>query len=266
MRHLGRAVGRSVFGSDPEGYEAARPDYPAGIIDTLSRRAGTLHALSGFEIGPGTGIATRALLDRGVASLVGYEPDRVLAARLVERIDDPRLRVCASSFEGNRALGATFDIGVAATAFHWLDPQTAYPEVRRLLRPGGQWGMWWNIYRTNDGLHPFWERLRDDLKDVAHGPQEDVQGHYALHRDARLGDLARAGFTDAEPVLIRRDMRWSGQQIRALYATFSFVRALEPEARQRLLDRIQALAEREFGDDVPNPILTAGYFATSPGA
>lgn len=266
MRRLGRTVGRTVFGMDADGYDMARPDYPVGIFDQFSRRADTLHALSGFEIGPGTGLATRALLARGVASIVGYEPDKVLAARVVERLNDRRLTVCASSFEGNRAATATFDFGVAATSFHWLAPETAYPEVRRLLKPGGQWGMWWNVYRTNSDLHPFWQMLRQDVAGMAHGPQENEHGHFALDERARLADLANAGFTACEPVRFQRAMSWTGTELRALYDSFSFVRSLDAAVRERLLDRIQAIAEREFGNDVPNPILTVGYFATSPGA
>jgi SAM-dependent methyltransferase len=266
VKRLGRTVGRTVFGMDADGYDMARPDYPAGIFDQLSRRAGTLHALSGFEIGPGTGIATRALLARGVAALVGYEPDKALAARVVERIDDPRLRICTSSFEGNRAQTASFDFGVAATSFHWLAADIAYPEVRRLLKPGGQWGMWWNVYRTNSDLHPFWQSLRREVADMAQGPQENEQGHFALDRDARLADLRHAGFSDCEPIHIQRAMNWTGGQLRALYGSFSFVRALDAPARERLLDRIQDIARTEFGDDVPNPILTVGYFAASPGS
>lgn len=265
MRRLGRAVGRSVFGTDADGYDAARPGYPAQVFDTLSRRCGTLHALRLFEVGPGTGLATREILARGPASLTGYEPDHKLAARLVEHMDDMRLKLCTSAFEGNRAGTASYDAGLAATSFHWLDPHTAFPEVRRLLKPGGQWAMWWNVYRTDSDIHPLCQALRADFTGMAQGPQEDVRGHYALDAEARIADLTRAGFTDCEPLLVRRDLNWTGAEMRALYATFSFVRSLDEPQRARLLDRIQMIAEREFGDDVPNPILTAGYFATSSG-
>ena len=73
-------LGRSAYGGDPEGYHAARRDYPARLFDLLGARCAIGPATRAFEIGPGTGKATRPMLDLGLGSLVGVEPD----ARLVD--------------------------------------------------------------------------------------------------------------------------------------------------------------------------------------
>jgi SAM-dependent methyltransferase len=51
------------FDSVAAEYDAARPSYPAGVFDVL----GDLQGLVALDVGAGTGIATRQLLERGAA-------------------------------------------------------------------------------------------------------------------------------------------------------------------------------------------------------
>ncbi len=56
-------LGRTAFGGDPEGYHAARRDYPARLFELIGARCAIGPATRAFEIGPGTGKATQAMLD-----------------------------------------------------------------------------------------------------------------------------------------------------------------------------------------------------------
>ncbi|EQD38338.1 Methyltransferase type 11, partial [mine drainage metagenome] len=38
----------------------------------------------------------------------------------------------------------SFDLGVAATSFHWLPERRGLRKVARALRPGGWWAAWGN--------------------------------------------------------------------------------------------------------------------------
>ncbi len=71
---IARLAGRRVFGLDPAGYHSARPDYPGWVYQTLRSRRGLTRGAAAFEIGAGTGIATRHLLDLGAEPLVAVEP------------------------------------------------------------------------------------------------------------------------------------------------------------------------------------------------
>ncbi|MBS1606202.1 MAG: hypothetical protein JST42_26325 [Bacteroidetes bacterium] len=91
--------GREAFGADPAGYHAVRPGYPEWVFEVLRERCGCGRGMSAFEVGAGTGIATRRLLDMGVDRLVAVEPDQRLAGFLRERNPDGALEVVVSSFE-----------------------------------------------------------------------------------------------------------------------------------------------------------------------
>jgi phospholipid N-methyltransferase len=86
MSHIPLTEGRRSFGDDPIAYATARPEYPEAcyrhLVDRCGLRAGTV----AFEVGAGTGLATRRLLELGVASLLAIEPDPRLAAFLRETI------------------------------------------------------------------------------------------------------------------------------------------------------------------------------------
>jgi SAM-dependent methyltransferase len=112
--------GRRAFGGDSAGYHAARPAYPDWVFAILCERCALAPDAVTFEIGAGTGTATRRLLDLGANPLVAVEPDRRLAAFLRKTIRDEALTVILSPFEDAMLPEASFDLGVSATAFHWL--------------------------------------------------------------------------------------------------------------------------------------------------
>jgi len=150
-----RSFGRQAFGSDPAGYDAARPAYPEWVFDFLRERCGLVADAATFEIGAGTGTATRRVLARGANPMVAIEPNERLAAFLRETIPDQRLIVVVAPFEDAVLQESSFDLGLSATAFHWLDEDPALMKVARLLRPGGWWAMLANEFGNSSLPDPF---------------------------------------------------------------------------------------------------------------
>lgn len=66
------------FESVAQEYDSARPSYPSGVFDAL----GALTGVRVLDIGAGTGIATRQLLDRG-AKVIAVDRGREVLARAV---------------------------------------------------------------------------------------------------------------------------------------------------------------------------------------
>src|SRR4051794_11517266 len=91
--------GRVAFGDDPGSYDRARPCYPDWIFEILRERCHLAPGTATFEIGAGTGKATRRLLDVGANPLLAIEPDLRLAAFLRNSIQDTALSVSVSAFE-----------------------------------------------------------------------------------------------------------------------------------------------------------------------
>jgi SAM-dependent methyltransferase len=149
MKEIGRDEGRRAFGMDPASYDQGRPEYPRKVYEILQLRCGLRQGSRLFEIGPGTGLATKRLLELGADPVVAIEPDERLAAFLTDSLKkySDRMQVKIAAFEDIDLPLAWFDIGVAATAMHWLDEETALRKVARTLQPGGWWAMWWNVFR-----------------------------------------------------------------------------------------------------------------------
>ncbi|HVV04968.1 MAG TPA: class I SAM-dependent methyltransferase [Puia sp.] len=257
---ISKAFGREAFGLDPAGYHAARPAYPDWVYEVLRERCGLRPGAASFEIGAGTGIATRRLLAGGANPLVAIEPDHRLADFLDKTIQDEALRVIRSSFEEVVLPDAGFDLGFCATAFHWLQEETALAKVAALLKPGGWWVMVWNVFGDPDRADPFHEATRLLLDGPVSPSREDRAIPYALDKDARLAALER---TRAFDTMEHRTGAWSldldADQTEKLYATYSNVN-IRPD-RAAVLMELGRIAREEFQGRVTRNMITSLYIA-----
>ena len=148
-----------------------------------------------FGDDPGSYHATR--LDFGANPLLAIEPDPRLAAFLRKSIEDTALSVNVSAFEDAAIERARFDLGVSATAFHWLHEGTGLVKVAELLRPDGWWAMVWNVFGDNSRPDPFHEAT----KALLDGPSSPSAGSrdipFALDAEARVAALERTRAFDA---------------------------------------------------------------------
>ena len=257
---IDRRFGRQAFGLDPRGYHAARPAYPDWVFDLLCERCGLAADTATFEIGAGTGTATHRLLDLGANPLIAVEPDDRLAAFLCETLRDEALTVIVSPFEDAVLQEAGFDLGVSATAFHWLDRGAALKKAATLLRPGGWWAMFWNEFGDPNRADPFMKRrgsCSTDLQALSAGA-----GHksFALDVEARMAALEQTRAFDA---IEHRTSSWSllldTAQTVALYATYSNIN-IRPD-REAVLAELYRIARDEFHGRVTRNMVTSLYIA-----
>ncbi|KTE38402.1 MULTISPECIES: class I SAM-dependent methyltransferase [unclassified Sphingopyxis] len=257
---LDRAVGITAFGADVAGYAAGRLDYPDALFEALADHCGLGAGISVLEIGPGTGQATRRLLDAGVARVTAVEPDPALAAHLRDW-GEARLDVDQRAFGPAIAGDHSFDLIVAATSFHWLESASALCDVRRLLKPRGAFAMWWNVFQE-----PGEDRLFNALFDGLARPPSLLTGrHYSLDSKARCTELAAAGLVDVAHVMLRRTVAMTPAALRQLFSTFSAVRNLPADRREARLDAVEQQALRERGERFDRIFRTPLYTARSPG-
>ncbi len=267
MSTINLAEGRLLFGKDPAAYARGRPEYPAVLYDRLRARCGLGSGSRVLEVGPGTGLATRRLLESGAASVWAVEPDRRLAAYLRDTLDTERLRIVEASFEDAALPTAAFDIGVAATAFHWLEQPSALAKARGALKPGGWWAMWWTLFGTGAGADAF-ERATEHLfADTQTSPSWSAGGdrkQFALDEAARLSDLAAAGFRSSQVDCWPWTQEFTTARLLDLYGTFSPVQALPDAERRAFLQSLSRIADEQFGGRTERPLLTVLYTALSP--
>jgi SAM-dependent methyltransferase len=255
-----RTFGRRAFGDDPGGYDAARPAYPDWVFDFLCERCGLAPNAVTFEIGAGTGTATRRLLKLGANPLLAIEPDGRLATFLRETIPDKALTVVVAPFEEVVLQEASFDLGLSATAFHWLTEDLALAKVAKLLRPGGWWAMVWNVFGDLRRPDPFHEATKALLIGPLSPSDGDSGMPFALDAEARLAALER---THAFDNVEHRTSAWSlvldPDQTAALYATYSNIN-IRPD-RVDVLTELRRLARDEFHGRVTRNLVTSLYVA-----
>ncbi len=256
-----RAAGRTVFGRDPGAYARARLPYPERVYEVLESRCGLRPGTAVFEIGPGTGIATRELLRRGAMPLTAVEPNRRLASYLECSLghDRARVRILRQPFERATLPPASFDLGVAATSFHWLPERTALRRVARALRPGGWWAAWWahhgDPHRTSafhESLQPLYEHLEGRPTS-----KESARQRQARTRRGRILALESTGtFDRIRYEYIHWNVTLSTERVTALWGTFSDILILPPKQRAWFLSELARIADEQFHGSVTFPGLT----------
>jgi SAM-dependent methyltransferase len=225
-----------------------------------------------LEIGPGTGQATRRLLELD-ADVVAVEPDPGLREYVATRTSRP-LVVLSDPLEAVDLPSGEFDLAVAASSFHWVEEDVGLSRLFRALRPDGWIALWWTLFGVGEHPDRFQGELQPVLDDLysaegiepGRSPSSGTAGgpRFAMDVPSRRAALVRAGFTQVEHELIRWQHTWDSASIRALYASFSPVLRLEPASRAAVLDAVGRIADDRFGGRVELGLETSLYTARRP--
>lgn len=136
-----------------DSYVASRPGYPAEVLDLVRDQAGLDGPFTVADVGSGTGIFSRLLLERG-AVVYAVEPNRPMRTAAESASGaHPRFHSLAGRAEATTLPDASVDLVTAAQAFHWFDPAAARREWLRILRRPAWALLVWNE-RLTEG-EPF---------------------------------------------------------------------------------------------------------------
>ncbi len=128
---------RETFDTVAELYDRARPGYPPELFSDLAALTGLSAGSRVLEIGPGTGQATRGLVECGY-NVVAIELGPALATVARRNFaGNTAVEVINARFEDWPLPAEQFDLVFSATAFHWLDPAVRLAKCAAALRPGG---------------------------------------------------------------------------------------------------------------------------------
>jgi len=129
-------------------YDKYRPPYNKEVLSRIRDTVGFGRNLQVVEIGCGSGLFTRAMLEHWSTSLKAikcYDPNDGMLEVFRKTVNDPRVSVSKGMFEGTGADDGWADLVIIATAFHWcLDLGGAVKEFVRILKPGGMLCFLWN--------------------------------------------------------------------------------------------------------------------------
>jgi SAM-dependent methyltransferase len=250
----------AIFNEAAEDYDAVRPGYPEALFDDLVTLAGLPPDGHILEIGCGTGQATVPLARRGYR-ITAVEMGAQLAAVARRKLAAyPRAEVVVGRFEDEPLEAGAFDLAIAATSFHWLDPAVRYARVAQALRPGGALAPFRNVHVTIDRDGGVFEAAQEVYWRVVPAWARAFPGlpRPEEARDAEAEQLAAAGLFG--PVVTRRYL-WTAEYDAARYVrllgTYSDYASLEPATRRALFDGLADLIDSRFGGRI-----VMGYLAT----
>jgi SAM-dependent methyltransferase len=142
------------FSSRAEDYARYRPSYPAEMFDFLFGQGILLPQMTVADMGSGTGIFTKLLLEREL-EVYAIEPNAEMRKYAEKDLTGVRGFHSLQTTSENTSLGdGSVDAITAAQAFHWFEPVATGREFRRILRPGGHVVLVWNTRLLEESALP----------------------------------------------------------------------------------------------------------------
>jgi ubiquinone/menaquinone biosynthesis C-methylase UbiE len=117
-------------------YDAYRPEPPDILLDVVLQLAQTAHPDLVIDLGSGTGISTCVWADRA-RQVVGIEPNNEMRRRAGARSKAPNVSFQAGFAHQTGVPEGAADIVTCAQSLHWMEPESTFAEVARILRSGG---------------------------------------------------------------------------------------------------------------------------------
>jgi len=144
-------------------YVQARPDYPTALLPYLRREIGLQTTWTIADVGSGTGLLSRLLLEAG-CSVIGIEPNHAMReAGESQLAGNGRFRSLPERAEQTSLPDASVDLVVAGQAFHWFEPVAARREFRRILRNPAPVALVWNDRNDDTPLERGYLQLMLDF-------------------------------------------------------------------------------------------------------
>lgn len=159
-------------------YIRYRPAYPPALIESLIEICGLDGNSVVADIGAGTGILTRPLLEKDLR-VIAVEPNEPMRRAAENSLSANALFTSVDGTAEDSGLADdSVDLIVAAQAFHWFEPDVARREFARLLKSGGSVALIWNQRKLEQPFQRDYDALLSAL-----APEYDVVNHMNVSDD-----------------------------------------------------------------------------------
>jgi SAM-dependent methyltransferase len=223
------------FGSIAEQYNRLRPSPPAAAIDWLLPDRATLVV----DLAAGTGLLSRAIGSKA-GQILAVEPDTRMSRVLLDQ--SPGARAMAGVGEALPLRSGSADALLISSAWHWMNPDLAVPEIGRVLRDGGRFGLLW----TSRDREVEWVRKLDVLREPADTPDPVEAVRAQGLRNLRVTLPEPSPFTNIETASFPFTRTIPAEDYAPMIATYSRIITASDEARAEILARVQAAVDEQF--------------------
>ena len=255
----------ATFDQVAELYDSARRELPGRLFDRIFEQAGMEPSRTRvLEVGCGTGQATLPLARRG-CNVVAVEIGENLAGIARRKTAAfPNVQIVHGRFEDFQPEVTGFDLVLAVTSWHWIDPNVRYSKAAEVLRPGG-------VLAFTSGGHVF-PADADPLFAQIHACYEAVgiarmdwppPGPENMQDSSE--EIRRSGHFENPSVT--RDVaavEFTAEQYVSLMSTASDHRLMEPEKREWLLAEMRRIINSRPGGRILRHSLTMLHMARKP--
>jgi len=171
------------FSNRVENYVKYRPSYPAAMIPFFETSLGLQQGQRIVDVGSGTGLFAKPLLEQGYAVTCIEPNDDMRRAGEQELGRYPGFTSRKHRAEQTGLRGQSVDLITVAQAFHWMDPATTKKEFNRILKPGGHIVLAWNLRLYTapfmQTYHELKERYRLEETPMRHDNEETLTAFFA---------------------------------------------------------------------------------------
>jgi ubiquinone/menaquinone biosynthesis C-methylase UbiE len=132
------------FSDRVQDYIQYRPSYPSAMVEFIESACELQPGSIVADIGAGTGIFTKLLLERGY-KVFAIEPNAEMLSAAEQLLASyPGLTGLPGTGEHTGLPDRSIDCITVAQAFHWFDQTLTRQEFIRILKPGGRVVVIWN--------------------------------------------------------------------------------------------------------------------------
>jgi len=223
------------FGTIADDYDRLRPAPPAEAVDwLLPRRRDVV-----VDLGAGTGLLSRAIVPMA-GRVIAVEPDDRMRAVLASR--SAGVQALPGRGEAIPLPDASADAVVVSSAWHWMDPERAVPEIARVLRDDGRLGMIWTGREPTSWLRAS-EWFAADDRDL--GARTASERHVVLPDASTFRKIETATFRFMRTMPIPELVEWLTTYSRVITASDAVKVAGRARANAALHEQFPGATEVE---------------------
>jgi SAM-dependent methyltransferase len=239
---------RQLFSVKSDEYAAARPHYPRELLDYLVGLCPDTQRV--WDCGTGSGQAAVALAE----CFSHVDATDVSAQQIANAVPHERVRYSVQPAERTRFASGQFGLVTVAQALHWFDLNQFWPEVHRVLRPGGIFAAWTYSW-------PCLSEALDAI--VARRLLKVVKDYWAPQNRIAWDAYATIPFPFHElaPPKIAMQVIWNLEQFTAYLATWSATRRCIEATGNAFFDTFRSELEAEWGDPVTPRVVHMEFFS-----